>query len=106
MPRIPSGGAGILILCGQLLIYYPGNWQLCFFVPAAIVLVIAACLMLWLRDTPESVGLPEIEGTHVAAPVSEAAQTPEDYRAFLWERVFSDKYIWIVSIANFLRVYV
>lgn len=99
------GGAGILILCGQLLYYYPGNWQLCFFVPAVIALVIATALMLWLRDTPESVGLPEIEGTHVAAPVPEAAQTPEDYRAFLWERVFSDKYIWIVSIANFF-VYV
>jgi phosphoglycerate transporter family protein len=99
------GGAGILILCGLLLKHYPNNWQICFFVPAGIAIVIALCLLLWLRDTPESVGLPEIEGTHVASPVPEAAQTPEDYRAFLWERVFSDKYIWIVSMANFF-VYV
>jgi sugar phosphate permease len=99
------GGAGILILCGQILKYYPHGWQLCFFIPAAIALAVAGGLLLGLRDTPESVGLPEIEGTHVASPVPEADQTPEDYRAFLWERVFSDKYIWIVSIANFF-VYV
>jgi sugar phosphate permease len=99
------GGAGILILCGFLLKRYPNNWQICFFVPAGIAMAVAAGLMLWLRDTPESVGLPEIEGTHVASSVPEAAQTAADYRAFLWERVFSDKYIWIVSIANFF-VYV
>ena len=83
----------------------PRNWRICFFVPAGIALVVAAALMLWLRDTPESVGLPEIEGTHVAAAVTEAAQSPAEYRSFLWERVFSDKYIWIVSAANFF-VYV
>ena len=61
--------------------------------------------LLWLRDTPESVGLPELPETHVAAPSPEASQSPQEFRAFLWERVFSDKYIWIVSIANFF-VYV
>ena len=99
------GGAGILILCGYLVSYNPGNWQICFFVPAGIALAIAAALLLWLRDTPESIGLPEIAGTHVAAPVPEAQQTAKEFRAFLWERVFSDKYIWIVSMANFF-VYV
>ncbi len=99
------GGASILILCGYLVTKYPGNWQICFFVPAGIALVVAGALMLFLRDTPESVGLPEIAGTHVAAPVPEGAQTAQEFRDFLWERVFSDKYIWIVSIANFF-VYV
>ena len=99
------GGAGVLILCGYLVTYNPGNWQICFFVPAGIALAMACGLMLWLRDTPESVGLPEIAGTHVAAPTPESEQTAQDFRAFLWERVFSDKYIWIVSIANFF-VYV
>ncbi len=99
------GGAGVLILCGYLVTYNPGNWQICFFVPAGIALTVACGLLLWLRDTPESVGLPEIAGTHVAAPTPEFEQTTHDFRAFLWERVFSDKYIWIVSIANFF-VYV
>ncbi|HEY2761590.1 MAG TPA: MFS transporter, partial [Pirellulales bacterium] len=28
-------------------------------------------------------------------------QTPAEFKAFLWRRVFSDKFIWIVSAANF-----
>jgi sugar phosphate permease len=105
------GAAGILILCGYLLNYsttetHPmGDWRLCFYVPAGIALAVAVALWLWLRDTPESVGLPEIEGTHVSEPTPEAAQTGKEFRAFLWKRVFSDKYIWIVSAANFF-VYV
>ncbi|HTQ38403.1 MAG TPA: MFS transporter [Pirellulales bacterium] len=105
------GGAGILILCSVLVTVTgngpnePGDWRICFFVPAAIALVVAGALWMWLRDTPESVGLPELPETHVAAPSTENAQTPQEFRAFLWERVFSDKYIWIVSAANFF-VYV
>src|SRR5262249_6743457 len=61
---------------------------------AAIALVMAGLLFARLRDTPESVGLPEVEGTHVA-------DAPAKYGALLWRQVFSDKYIWIVSAANF-----
>jgi OPA family glycerol-3-phosphate transporter-like MFS transporter/OPA family sugar phosphate sensor protein UhpC-like MFS transporter len=119
------GMAGVLILCGYLIDWTshgrtayppapdpaqvvpedPGNWQLCFFVPAGIALAVAAALWMNLRDTPESVGLPEVEGSHVPAENSPAAQMPGAYRRLLWRRVFSDKYIWIVSAANFF-VYV
>src|SRR3546814_8683685 len=50
----------IFILCGYLA---PVDWRLCFFVPAGIVLFGAACLAIYLRDTPESLGLPPVEGT-------------------------------------------
>jgi OPA family glycerol-3-phosphate transporter-like MFS transporter/OPA family sugar phosphate sensor protein UhpC-like MFS transporter len=105
------GGASILILCSYLVVWtgpspgIPGDWRICFFVPAGIALVVAGALWMWLRDTPESVGLPELPGTHVIAASPEYAQPPQEFRAFLWERVFSDKYIWIVSAANFF-VYV
>jgi OPA family glycerol-3-phosphate transporter-like MFS transporter/OPA family sugar phosphate sensor protein UhpC-like MFS transporter len=105
------GMAGVLILCGYLIDWSrqgsddPGNWQLCFFVPAGIVLAVAVALWMNLRDTPESVGLPEVEGSHVAAESSEESRMPGEYRRLLWRRVFSDKYIWIVSAANFF-VYV
>jgi sugar phosphate permease len=101
------GGAGILILCGYLIEWSktgpsdPGNWRICFFVPAGIALVMAAAVWTWLRDTPESVGLPEVEGTHVVAPDNESEQTPAEFKDFLWQRVFSDPFIWIVSSANF-----
>ena len=73
--------------------------------PAGIALCVAFALWFYLRDTPESVGLPEVAGTHVAAAHGESEQSPAEFKAFLWKRVFSDKYIWIVSAANFF-VYV
>jgi OPA family glycerol-3-phosphate transporter-like MFS transporter/OPA family sugar phosphate sensor protein UhpC-like MFS transporter len=100
------GGAGILALCGWL-VERTGNWRLCFFVPAGIAVVAAALLYMFLRDTPESVGLPGIET--LGAATAEQAPTPatmtahdrKTYRAFLWRQVFSNKYIWLVSAANF-----
>src|SRR4051812_10629803 len=50
----------VVVLCGYLVGY---GWRLCFFVPAGIALAGAAWLAYWLRDTPESLGLPPIEGT-------------------------------------------
>ena len=76
------------------------SWQVCFFVPAAIAMAMSGLLFVFLRDTPESVGLPEIEGTHVPGGDT-AADSPAQFKQFLWDRVFSNKYIWLVSAANF-----
>lgn len=88
------GGGAIVVLCGYLVRHY-GNWRLCFFVPAAIAFSIALALATFLRDTPESVGLPEIEATR------EPQSARHSFREVLWRRVFSDKYIWLASLANF-----
>jgi OPA family glycerol-3-phosphate transporter-like MFS transporter/OPA family sugar phosphate sensor protein UhpC-like MFS transporter len=87
------GGGGILILCGYLVTRF-GDWRLCFYVPAAIATVTAVLLLINLRDTPESVGLPDVEGTG-------ALQSPTASQPFPWRRVFSNRYIWLVSVANF-----
>src|SRR5437588_1173160 len=91
----PIGGAVILILCGYLVVY---GWRICFFVPAVIAIAIAAFLWFTLPDTPPSVGLPEVEGTHHE---SQERESKENFRAFVIEHVFKNKYIWTVSIANF-----
>jgi phosphoglycerate transporter family protein len=93
------GGGAIVILCGYLLDAY-GNWRICFFVPSAIALVSSLFLWTYLRDTPESVGLPEIEGSHLPGGDS-GPESAAEFRQFLYKRVFSNKYIWIVSAANF-----
>jgi OPA family glycerol-3-phosphate transporter-like MFS transporter/OPA family sugar phosphate sensor protein UhpC-like MFS transporter len=93
------GGGAILVLCGYLIDHF-GTWRVCFFVPAGIALVMSALLLAFLRDTPESVGLPEIEGSHVPGGDT-ASESPAEFRQFLRDRVFSNKYIWIVSAANF-----
>ena len=93
------GGGAIVVLCGYLVQHY-GTWRVCFFVPAGIAAVMAMLLFLNLRDTPESVGLPEIDGTHVPGGDT-GAESAAQFRRFLRRRVFSNKYIWLVSIANF-----
>lgn len=91
----PIGGGLIVILCGYLVVI---SWRLCFYVPAAIALVVAIFIWFTLPDTPVSVGLPEVEGTQSESLRQESR---EDFRAFVIEHVFRNKYIWIVSLANF-----
>jgi phosphoglycerate transporter family protein len=92
-----SLGAGfILVLCGVVLA--PLGWRLCFLVPAGIALISALFLWFTLPDTPPSVGLPEVEGTRTE---SQGREGGAEHRAFLLRAVFSNKYIWLVSIANF-----
>ena len=74
----------------------PG-WQLCFFVPAGIALISALYLWLTLPDTPESLGLPEVEGTHTDTP----REAKTDFRALFFQHVFGNKYIWLLAFANF-----
>jgi OPA family glycerol-3-phosphate transporter-like MFS transporter/OPA family sugar phosphate sensor protein UhpC-like MFS transporter len=88
-----SLGAGIVIvMCGYLVHY---NWRLCFFVPAGIALVGAAMLAIVLRDTPESLGLPAIEGT------TDLKHDSESVFGSLCRLVFANPHIWLLSFANF-----
>jgi phosphoglycerate transporter family protein len=98
-----SVGAGaVVVLCGYLVTHYH-DWRLCFLVPAGLAVVGALVLFFTLRDTPPSVGLPEVEGTHgdsEAVAAADAGEQPS-FRAILFEKVFSNRYIWILSLANF-----
>ncbi|HEV7473936.1 MAG TPA: MFS transporter [Pyrinomonadaceae bacterium] len=107
----PIGGGLIVIMCGYLVGI---NWRLCFFVPAVIALACAAFLWATLPDTPPSVGLPEVAGTSLSpanervpdalerdCDVTPNKDSSREFRAFVYEHVFRNKYIWIVSFANF-----
>ncbi len=96
------GAALVLVLCGHL-IQWGFGWRSCFFVPAALALCGAVFLAVMLRDTPESLGLPEVEGTE--APPADLEGSPPAFFKTLIELVFSNPYIWLISLANFF-VYV
>jgi sugar phosphate permease len=89
------GGGLVAVLCGYLVLI---NWRLAFFVPAAIAF--AAVIFVWFTvpDTPPSVGLPEVKGTELHSGKHESSAA---FRQFVIRQVFLNKYIWIVSIANF-----
>jgi phosphoglycerate transporter family protein len=94
---VSLGAGGIAVLCGYLVQW---NWRLCFFVPAALALTGAFFLALALRDTPESLGLPEVEGTsQVDRRGGHAAAEP--FARILFQQVFTNPHIWLVSLANF-----
>ncbi len=90
-------GAGVVVvMCGYLISTF-GNWRLCFFVPAGIAFLCAVFLWFMLPDTPPSVGLPEVEGSHVK-PV---ANQDDDWKAVAVRHVFSNPWIWLLAVANF-----
>ena len=90
-----SIGAGIVVVfCG----YVVGlGWRWCFFLPSIVALLGAVYLWFALRDTPKSVGLPEIR-------VASEPQEEKDDKAFkqiVRKKVFGNPYIWIIAVANF-----
>ena len=109
-----SIGAGIVIaLCGWLLSKYGYSaWNLCFIVPAAIAFIGAIALYISLRDTPSSVGLPEIEELEKESKGEIIENEPQNknsktslsgpqYKKFLKEMVFRNPIIWLICIADF-----
>jgi OPA family glycerol-3-phosphate transporter-like MFS transporter/OPA family sugar phosphate sensor protein UhpC-like MFS transporter len=89
------GSILIVLLCGALV---TSNWRLCFLVPAGLALVSAGVLFWMLPDTPQSVGLPEVEGTGDSVRDQESTT---HFKAFVLQQVFRNPYIWILSVANF-----
>jgi len=88
------GAALVVVLCGYLVAHF-GDWRLCFFVPAGLAILCSIFLLLALPDTPPSVGLPEVEGT--AQPGAGSA----GFSGALLKQVFTNKYVWFLSLANF-----
>ena len=110
-----SIGAGLaIIFCGYIVSLNWGawfdassilsqHWRWCFLLPATIALLGAAVVWAFVRDTPSSVGLPELEGTEVRK--EKKAAKGAEHRAFLMKHVFKNPLIWILGFANFF-VYV
>ncbi|MBQ0122520.1 MAG: MFS transporter [Bacteroidales bacterium] len=80
-----------------------GAWRWCFWLPACFALAGAAWIFLLLKDRPQSVGLPEIEGTHTGKEETEGKKGA--HKAFLREMVFRNRWVWTLAIAN-IFVYV
>lgn len=73
-----------------------GAWKWCFYIPATIALAGAIGLFITLRDTPSSVGLPELHQINKKGKESSA-----EFKAFISKYVYRNKWIWILGVANF-----
>jgi OPA family glycerol-3-phosphate transporter-like MFS transporter/OPA family sugar phosphate sensor protein UhpC-like MFS transporter len=115
------GAALVSVLTGYLVVY---DWRLCFLVPAGLAIGGTVFILNRIRDTPGSLGLPSVEEwkarERVGFPVGEVAgaaapqaaiplpstTSPDSlvepsYRRVVIERVFKNKYMWVISVANF-----
>ena len=104
-----SIGAGLVsILCGYIVGSEMGRsigtmpWQWCFWVPAAIATVGVFLILISLRDTPSSVGLPELPDTKTELDDND---TPEAFKAFIRKKVFQNPIVWMLALTD-LFVYI
>lgn len=126
-----AGAALVAVLTGYI-IKHTGDWRLCFYIPAGIAVFGAVMLLVRLRDTPGSLGLPPVEvwqnrpqpGFPVINPATPDApavertsadpsappplpDNPADedgrtYRQVIVQNIFLNPYMWIISVANLL----
>ena len=105
-----SIGAGLVsVPCGTLILqrFSYSAWQWCFFIPAILAIAGSVMLLLTLKDTPASVGLPDPESMDENAPskadvqVEDPSFTEKVYRRLVSKMVFRNPVIWILAITNF-----
>jgi OPA family glycerol-3-phosphate transporter-like MFS transporter/OPA family sugar phosphate sensor protein UhpC-like MFS transporter len=120
------GAALIGVLTGYIVKHL--GWRACFFIPAGIATMGAVYVLIFLRDTPGSMGLPPVEvykgeespkqlADELKQPVAaDDPNTPAileyespDMNMTYWqvcvEYIFKNPYMWVISFAN-LSVYV
>ena len=102
-------GAGLaIIFCGYVVSLNWGawfdassilsqHWRWCFLLPATIALLGAAVVWAFVRDTPSSVGLPELKTGKTAEKPQSKAEEKAEYKAFLRRKVFLNPTIWIIA---------
>lgn len=102
-----SIGAGLaIVFCGYVISYGWENhfavdsilsqhWRWAFLLPALIVLIGAVGIFFLVRDTPSSVGLPELN-----SGIKKEKENAE-FKAFLRKNVFMNPTIWILALGNF-----
>jgi OPA family glycerol-3-phosphate transporter-like MFS transporter len=92
---IQFGRWAILLLGGGLILWLP--WQWVFWIPAALTAVFAVLAYSTVRDNPEDLGFPSVEGD-IGHGVED--QKPASI-AFVLRKVLTSKVLWIVSFAYF-----
>ena len=86
-----------IVLCGYIVSL---GWRWCFYIPAIIAILGVFAIWVMLRDTPTSVGLPEVTAGKLQDTVDHKV-TNTEFKAILRKRVFGNPFIWTLAVANF-----
>jgi len=98
-------GGGVAGVIAGFAIHHLGGWQYAFYLPGILATAGAFYILFRLRDTPQSVGLPPIEEHRQDYPNGARpgldAERELTTRELLIDMVFTNRYIWILALANF-----
>lgn len=96
--NVGGGLTGLVVAYSTSLL----GWRSAFYVPGILALICASYLMLRLRDTPQSVGLPPIEEYHNDYPPSRNEESEQELgtRDLLVNYILKNRNLWIFATAN------
>ena len=79
------------------------GWRSAFYVPGILAVICAIYLVLRLRDTPQSVGLPSIEEYHNDYPKGGSSDCEKELgtRELFVHYILKNRYLWLFAGANF-----
>jgi len=92
------GAWAALLICPFFIEHF--GWRWAFHGPAILCTIAGLILFILLRDTPSSVGLPEIKVAGDTGTHGEDKKSAE-YKAFVRKHVFGNPALWYISFANF-----
>ena len=96
------GGGSILVACG---FGAEEGWREAFIIPSIAALAVAGLCWWFIRDTPESCGLPSIDKYRNDFSGAKAKKGEEDkipFKTLFVDYVLKNKMLWLIGIANIL----
>lgn len=96
------GGGLVAKLAALGLLLFAGDWGAKFYAPATVAALCAVLIILLLRDTPQSCGLPPIEQYKNDYPPDYTAAHEEtlSFKEIFFSHVLNNKYLWAIAVAN------
>ncbi len=95
------GGALVAVFATWAVVRF-GDWGATFYFNAAIAVGAAGLILLLLRDTPQSCGLPAIESHKDDYPPNYSADHERTFtfREIFVRHVLNNKFLWAIALAN------
>lgn len=104
--NIGNGSLGLLVIAGVALFGGLGieqSWRAAFVVPAIVAMLFAAMCWWFIRDTPESCGLPPIEkyrNDHTGAKAKKGEEQKIPFKRLFIDYIFKNPTLWLIGFAN------
>ncbi len=96
------GGGSLLVALG---FSAEEGWREAFIVPSIVALGVAALCWWFIRDTPESCGLPPIDkyrNDYSGAKAKKGEETKIPFKTLFVDYILKNKILWLIGIANIL----